>query len=176
MLLPTLGKRPNDTLGGWKALYARPFPAEDLAAPADVGDDQGSGLPALEVDHQAVLAVSGSASSVRTSHPRSAIARFISSLFSPRCAICLSCLRRRVGYAWRHNLLVPGSFSCFRWRASPSARYSLSPPQGHLRYRAKPSDRPATNPIGVASARSEDATTSRTDLRACSGEDEGAGS
>src|SRR3712207_292966 len=52
-----LGECPDDLLGGGQALYARPCPAEDLAALADVGDDHGGGLPTLEVDHQAILAV-----------------------------------------------------------------------------------------------------------------------
>src|SRR5215203_3810267 len=38
-------------------LCARPFRAEDLTAPADVGDEHGRGLITLEVDHQMVFAV-----------------------------------------------------------------------------------------------------------------------
>jgi hypothetical protein len=37
---------------------ARPFPAEDLTAPADVGDEHGGGLLALEANHKMVFAVS----------------------------------------------------------------------------------------------------------------------
>src|SRR5918994_2867281 len=38
-------------------IRARPFRAEDLAAPADVGDEHGGRLVSLETDHQVILAV-----------------------------------------------------------------------------------------------------------------------
>src|SRR4029453_1230162 len=55
-LLP--GKGPYDTPWGGQVFCARPFPAEDLTTPADVGDENGGGLLALEADHQMIFAVS----------------------------------------------------------------------------------------------------------------------
>src|SRR5215218_11522797 len=55
-LLP--GESPYDALGSGQAFCARPSPAEDLTTLADVGDQYGGRLLALEADHKVIFAVS----------------------------------------------------------------------------------------------------------------------
>src|SRR5215210_9286614 len=49
---------PYDTLRAGQMFCAWPFPAKNLTSPADVGDEHGGGLLALEADHKVVFAVS----------------------------------------------------------------------------------------------------------------------
>src|SRR5215216_2484955 len=55
-LLP--GESPYDALGSGQAFCARPVPAEDLTTLANVGDQHGGRLLALEADHKMIFAVS----------------------------------------------------------------------------------------------------------------------